>query len=713
MVLPEWLKPTGGGEAQPKADVPEPELEDDAAAPEAEAESPETDLASSKLTEEAPPTGSWLTSLQAAEDVSPPVEEGSSSPAAEDPSPPAAEDPSPPAQEDSSPRAGGDEVLDMLAAIERRLKQMGNIQQEHDEQLTSLFDKAKVQAQAQAAETHEIYPDSDDAIDGSEVESTADRAAELAEREAELEQREEDMAESAAMFETLQARILELEEQIAATGDVEPAAEDDANAQVKILSEEIETLRNELRARDEAIADYRTQLERKESTGDEPAAIDGGAAEEMLQRQRRQIERLTEQLAAFNAGDDTEEIRDRDARIAELQEQLEQFQGETPGAKSVARIVAGFGGALRQVRAKASAADPGVAELQEQIEELTAECQRLQDEADLVKAAASGNDQGADGYAAEVAAMRAQIRQLQAERTSRDDDAAPQGKGDAHLKRRIKALEKELQGAGSQKPARPADGPGQAVKIQQQQQDLRKMQQSMQASEQEMIRKWARPRAVIVYGCLLGIALLTAVAAALAANRFFPATVSASVNVQVKTDSGLPIDDEDAAKWLDWNTSHLSTPGFHKTLARRMADQRIDRYADAETIGTRLAADLTVDTPKPGEMIITLAGTDPHELITVLDIVAGSLAAESSRRSGKRNAVAVVRGERRDKTGRISYATLSPTPIRDRRFVAGCVFFVLGLVVSVFLTLRVSRWLLQAKQVANEDEFEITEPVFR
>ena len=101
----------------------------------------------------------------------------------------------------------------------------------------------------------------------------------------------------------------------------------------------------------------------------------------MVQRQRQQIERLTEQLAAFNAGSAPDEILRRDARIAELEEELEQAGGAGSRATPVGRLVGGLSHAVRHALER-GARKRTVDELEERIDELTAECERWKEAAD-------------------------------------------------------------------------------------------------------------------------------------------------------------------------------------------------------------------------------------------------------------------------------------------------------------------------------------------
>ena len=194
----------------------------------------------------------------------------------------------------------------------------------------------------------------------------------------------------------------------------------------------------------------------------------------------------------------------------------------------------------------------------------------------------------------------------------------------------------------------------------------------------------------------------------MAADRFLPATVTASVDIESQVPRGGGVEGEAATAWEKWHRETLADAAFHGKVAARLADQRLDRLADPNQLGTRLDGDLSIHSPKPGALRLTLAGTDPDTLTVVLDTIATTLARESSRTVTSRTdgAVAVIRGERPG-SGRISYATLNKTPVKDHRLVAGCFFFVTGAVIGLCLFRWIHGVMTRTRAAMADEDFEL------
>jgi len=273
------------------------------------------------------------------------------------------------------------------------------------------------------------------------------------------------------------------------------------------------------------------------------------------------------------------------------------------------------------------------------------------------------------------------------------------------LQQRISRLEQELAGA------RAADKQGelhaqQAKELREQWTQLREDRAALGERAIEAPpagRPWQR--ALVILSCLAGLAVVGAAASALAANRFLPPTVAASVTLEARSRKGDPIKDSLAAEWDAWHRDTLADEEFHATVTKRLADQMPGGFTDQEHAAARIRDDLAIDSPKPGAITLTLAGTDPEALTVLLDTVATTLARESSRHFGSRHngVIAVVGGERHE-SGRVRHASINPTPISDHRFQAGMVFFVVGSAIGVVLLKRIHDGLVAAKAALGEDD---------
>jgi chromosome segregation ATPase len=616
-------------------------------------------------------------------------------------------------EQDDIPSTGDDQVLGMLSAIEQQLRHLGDTQRQHEDQLTSLIERS-----ASSAQTHQDAGDSDPQSkqpsfvvdmddDGNDRRSSEDqkglqamateveasreqtdqmkqqleaaqvRIKELADLPGdadELKEKTEELADANDKIDALQSRVIELEAVAAVSDDDDDSEEKDE--QITALEQQVAHLHRKLREQAES--------------DDKPAAppVDSTGAE-MIERQRKQIERLTEQLAEVNAGGDPGDIQERDARIAELEEQLEELQGEGGGKQAVSKLVAGFGGALRQVRGKQGSGDEDeVSELEERVAELEIERKQLREEAEqarkesdkareLIEHAATG--EGSGDAEEEVVALRAQVAQL--ERRPGGDHGELRSKIETEYRQKWN--------------------------------EVAQREESLTAAEEKMRQKWARPRAVVVFGHLAGLAVMVAIVSWLLAGRIFAPTIAASVAVEAKSPSGVPVSDEDKAEWQEVHGAMLFDAPFHKTVAKRLVEQRLDDYGDPDTLAERLEDDLTVDSPKAGAITLTLAGKDRDETAAVLDTVATTLALVSAQQAGKRSdgAIAVVRGERRE-SGHVRYATINGTAIKDRRAIGSVVIFIVGFFISAFAISRLYRGLLSTRSAMGDDDMEITADLF-
>ena len=168
------------------------------------------------------------------------------------------------------------------------------------------------------------------------------------------------------------------------------------------------------------------------------------------------------------------------------------------------------------------------------------------------------------------------------------------------------------------------------------------------------------------------------------------------------------VEGEAATAWETWHRETLADASFRGKVAARLADQRLDHLANARLLGERLDDDLTIHTPKPGALRLSFVGTDPDTLTSVLDTVAVTLAQESSRAVTSRSdgAVAVILGERNE-SGRIRYATLNATPVKDHRVIAGCFFFVTGMVIALCLTRWIYLVMARTRAEMVDNDFEV------
>jgi len=240
--------------------------------------------------------------------------------------------------------------------------------------------------------------------------------------------------------------------------------------------------------------------------------------------------------------------------------------------------------------------------------------------------------------------------------------------------------------------------------MEQQRQELSELRSKLDLAERRMVRRWACQHALMGVGWVLIIAVIAAGIGWVAAGRFMPPTRSASVVIKAKSRARAPMSPEQKANWQVWHTSVLSDDAFHAVLAKRLDERRLDAYALPSVIGDRLARDLAIDANEPDRLVLTLAGSDTAVLTAILDIVATTVASESSRQIGKRTdaTFAVVLGERKE-GGLVRYATMNDVLLRDDRLIAmGAVGSLLFAIMLVAVGL-VYRRLRQVRREFDED----------
>lgn len=360
--------------------------------------------------------------------------------------------------------------------------------------------------------------------------------------------------------------------------------------------------------------------------------------------------------------------------------------------------------------------------------ELDGECSRLRDERALA-------DQLRDEAERGVQALEARCRELeraaadaeaQAKTKPVDRPAAAAGAADQefrekakrlaaiarHLKgrqlrlRRYRAAIELRRGEPVQREIRGVDMEKHAAQIrhlEQQKHELADLRRKMSIAERRMIRRWARPRAVATLGWLMLCALVAAGGSWIAASRLYPPMVTASLVLEPKG-AKAAISDDEAIAWRSWHLGLLHDNTFRMSLAKRMADLRLDKWDDEISVGRVLTQDLTHDSIDPRRITLTLAGTSERETLAFLDVLGGAISFESQRQHKRRGegVWASIAGERREGE-RIRYATAGEVPIRDERFAKAGPMFGGSLLVLVLLGIGISTHLARVKREFDAD----------
>lgn len=233
---------------------------------------------------------------------------------------------------------------------------------------------------------------------------------------------------------------------------------------------------------------------------------------------------------------------------------------------------------------------------------------------------------------------------------------------------------------------------------------LAEARQALAMTERAMVRKWARPKAVVVLACVFLLAAACAGAAWLATDHFFPATISASAALEARTSDHSKITGDAAESWRTWHTQLLEDDSFRQTVAKRMAERRIEGWSDPAALAQRMKSDLTVDADDDGMLVLTLAGTDEDELKAALDVITSTVMTESSRQSSRRgdNCPAVATEERREE-GQVRFARINDLALRDERLQHALPIFGGMFAVTLVLILVIYTQLARAKRLFDQD----------
>ncbi|UCD74244.1 MAG: hypothetical protein JSV91_10685 [Phycisphaerales bacterium] len=532
-------------------------------------------------------------------------------------------------------------------------------------------------------------------------------------------------------------------------------------------AEEIDQLQAQLEQRNTVITDYEEKLkvvDRKLAdfaatlAEQAPQLERGAAAIAMVEQQEQQIERLTRELAELKSGADPEEQQRKDQRIAELTEALRQARGQTAGGRKVAELEqrnADLAAELDRVRVELESAAISAREAREQLEQHVAKAEsREADRADQDRSIAELNSEVEqlkdhlrlqeqlleEARAAESAAdsdLQERVQELESELAEARAAAASARKADGtrgtddaeqarlkeelqqkteriavvvdHLRRRRRRLKRVralLREGLPRQTLSAADRQlrfDQMRRVKEQHRELIEVREMLAASEQKMIRKWARPRAVITFAWILLLTTVVGFGSWFVTDHYFPATISASVTLEAESRTHQPLKEEDLEKWRIWHTQVLSDESFREALAQRMAERQLGQYGSTGAIGVRLDNDLTAYSGEPGSLTLTLAGKNKTETAAVLDIIATTLMQESKRQTARRSdgARAVILGARKEH-GLTRYASINRLPVKDERLVYFGPVFGGVFVVSVLIICLVYARLVRAKRVFDE-----------
>ena len=425
------------------------------------------------------------------------------------------------------------------------------------------------------------------------------------------------------------------------------------------LVEECERARSQLRKAGERLGELAQVVSEQV-----PQLEEGAAAMATVHEQARTISELEARLAhhSEDSPDSTDLVEHLETRIAELTAELE--SSET-----------------------ATADDDRMAALQE-------ECEKARLRADELEQALS------------VSSDKGQAQEFAKQLRSKGEHLTEFAR---HLERR----RNRLVGMREALKSRPAVSAESATfhelqKLKTQHADIKQARECLVASEQKMVRNWARPRAFATVTWMTVLTMCVCASSWFAVTRTLPLAGVASVDLTAATRSGRPLEGTAIAGWLSWHEALPKDPAFIATVSKRLDARGLTPVGGEEGVVTMLSDDLALDSDGPGKIRLILSGDDRRILAPTLDVIATTMASESSRQAPRReqSARAMIVGEKSSK-GLVGYASLLPMDINSvflQRFalIAGIGLAVtFGCVGVLYLVLR------RAKRVFEESEVEL------
>ncbi len=574
-------------------------------------------------------------------------------------------------------------------------------------------------------------------LESAQAELAASRDADEASRE-ELESLRS--ATSAAEDETtrLQQTMSGLEERCAELDEANATAErslGEATRRTVELESEFEAASGKVRALESTIEEDQRQLglagekltELAKAVAEQAPRLERGtAAIALLSQHQETIARLESRLAEDGTDAANAAAKDRDTfegRIAELESALERAsaQGADPAALEAA-LAAARGPLEARIHELESGGGFDASAVDAAVEEATtpllAEIERLHQDAE----SSDGPSVPRDRYESVKERCRRAERRSdeletalsmtndkgQAQEMAKRLRAKAERVGDAarHLdlrKARLLAFRKAIRARGGEAGSTPAFQ--ELQRLDAQRKELSQVREFLSRSEQQMIRRWARPRSAAIVGWVMILAVLCSVGSWFGVQEMVPIAGAASVEIRATPRDGKPLSGSKADSWAEWHEALATDPAFVQVVSKRLAARGIAPSAGEPAVATMLVDDLSFESDGPGRLRLVLSGMDRRLLAPTLDAVATTMASESARQAPRRDdgARASLSGEQKANPDG-GYATLiggaiSPDVLTFTGLIAGG-----ALIMSLMMIGLVYLALSRAKRVFEESE---------
>ena len=460
-----------------------------------------------------------------------------------------------------------------------------------------------------------------------------------------LEQAEAREQEFDQRIESLQGELVEQGEQSSRL--TEELAESDR--QREIDRGEIDEYRQRLELTSSKLAEFAALISKQA-----PQMEQGAAAIAEVAGLKRQLQRQEEQISSLRNSSDPDVLNQRDERIDELTTALREARG-----------LAATGAASEELASR----DETIQRLRDRIGSLQEEIHRLTAQVESASSDEGTDHARLDAAQARIMELETLVDTLRAAGNKQDEEVGSiiaqkaEALADAanHLaqrKRRLVRLHREIRRRkdGGTSDVNPTYSE-QVLQLQQQREQLGQVKEFLVKSEEQLMRRWARPRSLVVAIWLVLVIGGLAVGSYFATGYFMPSDSVAFIDINAEIPQGSSGDlDEEA--WRQWHQQRLESPVFLQEVARRLQSRRIDGFHDIDRLSAHLDSNMGIDFNGPGSMRLSLAGQGSRVVESMLDTIASTLIVDSRRHASTRPgaANAVISGSR-EEPGRTAYAT--------------------------------------------------------
>ena len=272
-------------------------------------------------------------------------------------------------------------------------------------------------------------------------------------------------------------------------------------------------------------------------------------------------------------------------------------------------------------------------------------------------------------------------------------------------KARLLAVRKAIHSRGANGDSTPSFQ--ELQRLESQRKELSQVREFLSRSEQQMIRRWARPRSMAIVGWVMILAAVCSVGSWYGVQELVPISGAASVELRATPRDGSTLSDSKAESWAKWHEALATDPVFLQVISKRLAARGINPAGGEPAVATMLLDDLSFESDGPGRLRLVLTGADRRLLAPTLDVVATTMASESARQAPRRDdgARASLKG---DQSGSFEggYAALIGGAVSAEVLTVTGLIAVGALVTSMLFVGLVYLVLARAKRVFEEAESE-------